>query len=49
MSHFSFLEREWPRVFEAAGKDGMEALSSAGAQRDTLFASLQHRAFRSEL
>jgi len=60
MSHFAFLEREWPGMFEAAGK--AEAAVHADprtacfyARRasltalDALFASLQHRAFRGDL
>lgn len=60
MTHFGFLEREWPGVFEAAGKAeaAVHADSCTGcfyARRaslttlDALFASLPHRAFRGDL
>lgn len=60
MSHFNFLQREWPGIFDAAGKAELAlrtdprtacfcARRASLTALDTLFASLQHRAFRGKL
>jgi len=46
MSHFTFLQREWPAVFEAASR----AEGAVHTDPPTAcFYSLQHHAFRGEL